>query len=364
MKPKLKFNNDISCFSKSLKNNVNLYFKNNKQKKTGTPKLFLKSSILITTFCVIYILLLTNLMHWSVNILLCLLFGVNLAAIGFNIMHDAGHNSFSSDKNLNHILSYSLNLLGGNIYFWKLKHNIAHHTFTNIEGHDHDIEVKFMRIHPDQTLKNHHRYQTVYFPILYGVSYLAWIFYQDYEKYFSQRLGKDSDKFNFPTKEKRIFWISKILHFTLFLIFPIICVGIVPTLIGLTIAGIVCGFCLATVFQLAHVVEGTEFKTIGENKVEQDWMIHQIQSTSNFATSNKFLTWILGGLNFQVEHHLFPKISHVHYPALNQIVKMTCKEFNISYNEHRTIRDSLKSHLKMIHEMSCEKPNKSKILMN
>lgn len=354
MRPKLKFNNDISCFSKSLKKNINLYFKNNNQQKTGTKKLFLKSIVLITTLLAIYILLLSNTMLWSVNLFLCVLFGVNLAAIGFNIMHDAGHNSFSNNKKLNHVLSYSLNLLGGNIYFWKLKHNIAHHTFTNIDGHDHDIEVKFMRIHPDQPLKKHHRYQTLYFPILYGVSYLAWIFYQDYEKYFRQRLGGDAGKFNFPKKEKLIFWISKIVHFTIFIIIPIIYVGIIPTLVGLTIAGIVCGLCLATVFQLAHVVKGTEFKTIGTDKVEQDWMVHQIQSTSNFATSNKFLTWILGGLNFQVEHHLFPKISHVHYPALNDIVKMTCKEFNVHYNEFRTIGDSFQSHRKMIYEMSCQ----------
>ncbi|SPZ94640.1 Fatty acid desaturase [Sphingobacterium multivorum] len=131
-------------------------------------------------------------------------------------MHDAGHNSFSDNKNLNTVLSYSLNLLGGNIYFWKLKHNIAHHTYTNIDGEDHDIEVKFMRIHHDQKLRKHHRYQRFYFPLLYGISYLAWIFYQDYEKYFRGRMGHKTEQFHFPVKERIIFGVSKLIHFSLF----------------------------------------------------------------------------------------------------------------------------------------------------
>jgi linoleoyl-CoA desaturase len=109
---------------------------------------------------------------------------------------------------------------------------------------------------------------------------------------------------------------------------------------------------LATVFQLAHVVEETEFKTIDQSKVEEEWMIHQIQSTANFATGSKVLTWLLGGLNFQVEHHLFPKISHVHYPALNRIVKQTCKEYKIQYNEFRSFWTAFRSHLKVLEALS------------
>src|SRR5690606_14511849 len=129
--------------------------------------------------------------------------------------------------------------------------------------------------------------------------------------------------------EKVIFWTSKVLHLGLFVVIPVISVGWLATLIGLLIAGAICGMCLATVFQLAHVVDGTEFKTVDESRVEEEWMVHQIQSTANFATRSKVLTWLLGGLNFQVEHHLFPKVCHVHYPALNRIVQQTCQEYNI-----------------------------------
>lgn len=352
MNTTIKFNNVNTLFSKSLKQKTNDYFKSTLQKKTGNRRMYIKAVVLLGCFVGIYSTLVFIQPHWFISILLCLLFGVNLAAIGFNIMHDAGHNSFSSNKNLNTVFSYSLNLLGGNIYFWKLKHNIAHHTYTNIEGEDHDIEIKFMRIHHDQQLKKHHRFQRFYFPILYGISYLAWIFFQDYEKYFRQRMSSNSARFHFPLKEKVIFWTSKLFHLFLFIVLPVLLVGWLPTLIGLLIAGSVCGMCLATVFQLAHVVEETEFKTIDQSRVEEEWMIHQIQSTANFATKSKIMTWLLGGLNFQVEHHLFPKICHIHYPEINRIVKQTCIEHNIKYNEFQTFWSAFRSHVGVLHAMS------------
>lgn len=352
MAPVVKFSNVNTLFSKTLKQKASSYFKNTSQKKTGNRTLFLKATILLGLFFGLYVLMVFVPMHWSLAVVLCTLFGFNLAAIGFNIMHDAGHNCFSDNKRLNTILSYSLNLLGGNIYFWKIKHNIAHHTYTNIDGEDHDIEIKFMRIHQDQKVRKYHRYQRFYFPLLYGVSYLAWIFYQDYEKYFRGRMGASSERFHFPFKERAIFWISKMLHFSLFIVVPVVYVGWLPTLIGLLIAGSVCGLCLATVFQLAHVVDGTAFKTVNAAKVEEEWMVHQVQSTANFATNNKMLTWLLGGLNFQVEHHLFPKVSHVHYPALNRIVKETCEAYKIQYSEFGTLWRAVRSHVQVIHTMS------------
>jgi len=352
MKSPIKFSKVNTLFSKALKLKTNSYFKNASKKKTGNRHIFLKASILLTLFATLYAILVFAQPHWLVSILLCIVFGINLAAIGFNIMHDAGHNSFSENKRLNSFLSYTLNLLGGNIYFWKLKHNIAHHTYTNIEGEDHDIEIKFMRIHHEQQIKKHHRFQHLYFVLLYGVSYLAWIFYQDYEKYFRQRLGKNSDTFYFPVREKIIFWISKIVHIQLFVVIPFLFVGWLSGLIGLLISGIVCGLCLATVFQLAHVVSETEFKTVESAQVEDEWMIHQLNSTANFATGSKVLTWLLGGLNFQVEHHLFPKISHVHYPAINAIIQETCKEYNIRYVEFKTFWQAFRSHYKFIQTMS------------
>lgn len=351
MNPTVKFSNANTVFSKALKQKANDYFAKSLKNKTGDSRIYVKATVLLAIFVLIYVTLVFIQPHWIISLLLCVVFGVNFAAIGFNIMHDAGHNSFSSNKKLNTVLSYSLNMLGGNIYFWKLKHNVAHHTYTNIEGEDHDIEVKFMRLHADQQAKKYHRYQRYYFIALYCVSYLAWIYYQDYEKYFKQALGKT--QFHFPLKEKVIFWTTKIIHLNVFIIIPVLCVGWLPTLIGLLVSSIVCGLILATVFQLAHVVTETEFTVVQDaERVENEWMVHQLLTTANFATKNKTLTWLLGGLNFQVEHHLFPKISHIHYPALNKIVRQTCQEFNINYIEFKTFQSAFSSHVQVIQAMS------------
>ncbi|MFD2555021.1 fatty acid desaturase family protein [Sphingobacterium tabacisoli] len=352
MKSSIKFSNADASFSKSLRHKVNVYFTANGKSRTGDWRIFLKAVILLMSMVVLYTLLLVIQPYWLISILLCIILGVNIAAIGFNIMHDAGHNSFAKRTGVNNFFSYTLNLVGGNIYLWKLKHNIAHHTYTNIEGEDHDIEIKFMRIHHDQELKKHHKFQRFYFVFLYGISYLAWVFFQDYEKYFRQKLGKKSEKFKLPLKEKVIFWTSKIVHLCLFVVIPIITVGLGPALLGLLITGGACGICLAVVFQLAHVVEGVELATVSEGLIEDEWMVHQLKSTANFAIGDRVLTWLLGGLNFQVEHHLFPRISHVHYPAINKIVKETCEEFEVKYVEFKTFGGAFKSHLLAIQRMS------------
>jgi len=232
MKTTIKFNNVNTLFSKSLKERINDYFKTNKIQKTGEKRVLTKAIILFVTAISFYITLIVIQPHWLISVVVLILLGINFAAIGFNVMHDAGHDTFSNSKRLNSALSYSLNLMGGNIYFWKLKHNIAHHTYTNIEGEDHDIDIKFMRVHKDQELKKHHSYQKYYFMVLYSISYLAWIFYQDYEKYFLEAMGSKKKSFDFPLREKVIFWVSKIIHISIFIVIPVLVVGWLPTLVG------------------------------------------------------------------------------------------------------------------------------------
>ncbi len=350
---KVSFQSSNKIFAQTLKRRVNDYFKTNNISNTGNRRLYLKSSILVSTLIGIYlVLLLSGFPIWS-KVLLCIVLGTNFAAIGFNIMHEGGHQSFSQKSWLNTISAYSLNLLGGTIYFWKQKHNISHHTYTNLDGLDHDIDVKFMRLHNDQPLKWYHKFQFAYWFLLYGISYIAWVLYQDFEKYFSGKMGVQAERKNMPRREHVIFWTTKILYVSIFLVIPVLVVGWLPALIGWLIAGVACGFCLAVVFQLAHVVEATQFPAPNQDsgKVEQEWMIHQLATTSNFATNNAMVSWFLGGLNFQVEHHLFPRISHVHYPEINKLVKATCKEFGVIYNEYNTMNEAFASHLRHIYQL-------------
>src|SRR5690606_4912253 len=326
---KVTFNSINKPFAAALRTRVNSYFKAHNIANTGNRKLYVKSTILVTTAIITYLLLVFMTPPVWLSILLCILFGVNLATIGFNIMHEGGHQSFSKRNWLNNISAYSLNLLGGTIYFWKQKHNISHHTYTNVDGLDHDIDVKFMRMHADQPRKRFHRFQFIYWFVLYGISYLAWVLYQDFEKYFTGKMGIKADRKVMPLREHIIFWVTKLSYIAVYLVIPIVMVGWIPALVGWVIAGISCGFCIAVVFQLAHVVEGTQFPTPDQDsqKIEEEWMVHQLSTTANFATKSKVVSWLLGGLNFQVEHHLFPRISHVHYPAINKLVKATCLEY-------------------------------------
>ncbi|RYY36731.1 MAG: acyl-CoA desaturase [Sphingobacteriaceae bacterium] len=350
---KISFNNAGSPFFKSLKGKINTYFTENQLSRTGGSRLFLKGLFISAVTLGLYITLVFFTPSTLPAILLCCLFGASLAAIGFNIMHEGGHQSFSKYKWINELSAYSLNCLGGTIHFWKQKHNIDHHTYTNIDGMDHDISVKFMRMSKEQPKYWYHKFQQFYWVLLYGVSYIAWILYQDFEKYFSGKMGQASKVMKLSTKEHLIFWTTKTCYIFFYIILPVIMVGWADALLGFVIAAVVCGFCISVVFQLAHAVEETNFPVpcVETNKIEEEWAIHQISTTANFATRNKVISWFLGGLNFQVEHHLFPGISHIHYPQINKLVKETCTEFNVAYFEHRTMVQAFFSHLVYIKKL-------------
>jgi len=350
---KTTFHSINKPFATTLRSRVNEYFKTRKISNTGNRKLYVKSVILVSAAVLLYIALLTWTMPILLSIVLCILLGITFAAIGFNIMHEGGHQSFSKRAWINNISAYSLNMLGGTIFFWKQKHNISHHTYTNVDGLDHDIDIKFMRMHAEQPRRWFHRFQFAYWFVLYGISYIAWVLFQDFEKYFSGKMGPQADRKSMPLREHLIFWGTKLSYAAIYFVIPILTVGWLPGMLGWLIVGISCGFCLAVVFQLAHVVEETQFPVAdGESgKIEQEWMVHQLSTTANFATGSRIVSWLLGGLNFQVEHHLFPRISHVHYPAINKLVKATCQEFGVTYLEHRTMGQAFASHLRHIYRL-------------
>jgi len=348
---KISFQSTSTPFFQALKAKVNTYFIETGKSKNGGTKLFIKGLGLVFSAVLIYFVLVFLNPHWIVAIILCAAFGANLAAIGFNVMHEGGHGSFSKFKWINEVSAYSLNIMGGTIHFWKQKHNIDHHTYTNIEGMDHDIDIKFMRMHAEQDKKWHHQFQQYYWILLYGVSYLAWVLYQDFEKYFSKKMGRSGKKMNLSVREHLIFWTTKLAYISVYLLVPILILGFWKAIIGFLIAAVVCGFTLSVVFQLAHVVEGTSFPGNINGKIQNEWAVHQISSTANFATRSKLAYFFLGGLNFQVEHHLFPGISHIHYPKINEFVKETCNEFGVSYLEHRTMLRAFISHLSHIKKL-------------
>ena len=348
-----KFPNVSQSFHKELKKRINQYFESEGKDVTGNTKLYTKAIILIVAFLSLYIHLVffTPGTFWA--LLECVLLGITTAGIGFNIMHDGAHGSFSKYRGINNIAAFTLNVLGGSSFMWNMKHNVIHHAYTNVDGVDDDIDIQpWMRMSSTQPKLLMHRYQHIYFWLLYSLLYVLWVFVLDYQKYFKQRIGAmPLKKMSFT--DHLTFWSFKLIHLFLFFVLPIMMLGFVDWVIGYLIFALVAGFVISIVFQLAHTVEHTHFPQPVDDtgKLEDEWAIHQLKTTANFAPKNKVISWMIGGLNYQIEHHLFPKISHIHYPELRNIIKQACSEFNVPYIEYPKMRQAIVSHVIFLKQM-------------
>jgi linoleoyl-CoA desaturase len=348
-----KFSHGTQSFHTELKKRISGYFEEVGKSTTGNYNLFIKAVILMVSFVFIYIHLVffTPAAIWA--ILESVLLGGVIAAIGFNVMHDGAHGSFSKYKWVNSLAAFSLNILGGNSFMWNVKHNVVHHAYTNVAGVDDDIDIQpWMRMSETQKRYRLHRYQHLYFWILYSVLYIFWIFVLDYTKYFKSKVGGMPLK-KMTLSDHLVFWGFKVFHAFLFIGLPIYMVGWYDWMISFIIFTLVAGFVLSMVFQLAHTVELTAFPVANEatGRMEDEWAIHQIRTTANFATGNPIVSWLVGGLNFQIEHHLFPKISHVHYPAISKIIRQACKEYGLVYIEYPRVRYAVASHVAFLRAM-------------
>jgi len=351
--PKVTFNNKNSVFYNVLKSEVEKYFQQKQIKKTGNWRLFIKTGVLIPVAFLLYLSLLFIHMPVALAIFLCAVLGFVLASIGFNVMHDACHGSFSSRKWVNNLFGYTLNALGGTEFFWRQKHNIIHHTYTNIDGMDDDIaKSPLIRQCETQRWVPAHRIQHIYLPLVYAITSIAWTFIMDFGKYFNQKIVKTSIQ-GMGFKNHFIFWVSKILYLAFYILIPALIVGWKAWAIGFVVLHCVFGFTLAIVFQLAHVVEHTEFDVVSDDPklIESEWAIHQVKTTANFATHNKIISWFVGGLNFQIEHHLFPRVSHIHYPAISKIVKKVCDMHDMPYHQFPTMSSAIISHFKVMRRL-------------
>ena len=354
---KLTYNNKKAVFFQALKADVEAYFVKTGKQKTGNWKLYAKTVVLISLSTGLYVGLLT--MHFPaiVGILLSALLGLTLAGVGFNVMHDANHGSYSTKKWVNELLGLTLNALGSNAFIWKQKHNIIHHTYTNVDGIDDDIaKSPVIRQCHTQVWKPAHRVQHIYLWLAYALSSILWIFVTDFVKYSSRKIYT-TEMNKMSAAEHTIFWVSKLLYVTFYIALPIYLVGAGTWAIGYLAMNVAMGMSLSVVFQLAHVVEETEFEFSGADDkiIENEWAIHQIRTTADFARGNKFISWYVGGLNYQVEHHLFPRISHIHYPEISKIVEQKCREFNVEYHAMPSMAAAIASHYRFM-KMLGKKP--------
>lgn len=350
-KGKIRFvNKDKTEFFATLRKRVDGYFKENSLSKNADSTMITKTVVLLLSYIIPFILLLTFQPGFWLSMLLWLIMGMAVAGIGMCVMHDAIHGAYSSKKSVNEYMGYTLNLLGGSVFNWRLQHNVLHHTYTNVVDMDEDIQDKLvLRFNPHGQVKGFHQLQWVYAFFFYGILTLYWVLLKDFIQFFKftkNGVNTNSTSENAVTLTKII--LLKVIYFFAMLVVPTVFLNIPfsEVLAGFLLMHFAAGLILTVVFQLAHTVEGTSHPRPNETgAIENDWAIHQLNTTVNFSRKSKWISWYVGGLNFQVEHHLFPQICHVHYPEIAPIVKQTAEEFGIPYMENETFMQALNSHI-------------------
>lgn len=339
-------------FAETLQTRVDQYFTETGQSKTGDWRLYYKGVLSLLSIIISYTVLLTaHLGLWG-NLITLFILVQSMIILAFNTMHDGGHGSFAHSKKWNDIASWSMELLGSSSMLWRQKHNILHHTYTNIDGKDDDLDIGYLlRLAPGQQHHFWHRFQAFYAPILYSLLSLYLVFWSDFKRMIQGRIG-DMPLQKRRGKEIAFFTAGKIMYFLYTLVIPSMVYSWSSVIIFFIIGHCILGLTLSVVFQLAHTVDGTDFPAPNEQgMLPWGFMEHQLRTTSNFAPKNWFATFYCGGLNFQVEHHLFYKISHIHYPELSKIVKATCQEFNVPYHCQPSMLRALWSHFNFLHRI-------------
>ena len=308
--------------------------------------MYVKTAIVFAWWLATYLLLLLGGFPPLVNLVLCLVWALAIGSIGFNVMHDANHRGYSDSARVNRLMSLSAELLGMSGFRWRTKHNVWHHTYTNIAGFDDDVETYgLMRLTPREPWKPLYRAQAWYFPLIYSGIAFDFII-RDFMMVF---MGKSDENHVYPkmsTTDKVTFWLGKLVYAVIMFGIPLLVFPWWQVLLGYVLIMLTVGLVLGVVFQLAHISGDATFpEPVGDPlHIEDEWAVHQVETTVDFAPRNRVLNWYIGGLNYQVEHHLLPHICHINYPRLAPVVAATCAEFGIHYNVYQTWREAFRCH--------------------
>jgi len=352
---KLKFSNEINPdFINLLRQNVKEYFEINHLSKNANTSMVLKSIFMFSLYLAPYFLMISGIITSSPLIFfMWIIMGLGMAGIGLAVMHDAAHRSYSKNQTINNLLAYSLNILGGSVVTWKYQHNILHHGYTNIDGYDEDINPGIiMRFDPNKPRYKMHRYQHIYGWIIYGFMSLNWAIDKDFKQLI--RYHKEGAVLSSNKSYNRLMFdliLSKLFFYFFILVIPLIVLPLPwwMVLINYLAMQFVCGLILSVIFQTAHVVPSSRyFVPNKDGNIENNWAIHQLMTTSDYAPKSKIFSWLIGGLNYQVEHHLFPNICHVHYHKIAGIVKENAYRYKLPYNVKPNFFLAIASHGKML----------------
>jgi len=343
-----------SAFHRDLRKRVDAWFEETGRGRHGDWRMWLKTATLMLGFAGTYLLFLSTDGSFAQLLPLTIPMGLFWAGLGFSVMHDGNHAAYSEKKNVNRGMGWVIDVIGGSSYLWRHKHNRVHHSHPNVVGVDDDLEAGFfLRMAPGQAWLPMHRVQHWYMWPLYGFITIKWHVLDDYVQLrqghingvpFARPKGRDLAEFV----------AGKIVFHTWTFVVPILVLDFWAALTFWLVSSFVCGLTLAVVFQLAHCVEEADFivpPPDGSEPIELDWATLQLRTTVDFAPKSALATWYLGGLNFQVVHHLFPRVCHVHYPDLAVIVAETAADHGLQYRQNPTVTSALASHFRWMRRM-------------
>lgn len=353
----LKFSALNRDFTVALNKRVNEYFKINKIARTGNVEMAVKTAVMFSLYFIPYALILSGVVSglgWMFALVVVMSLG--LAGIGLSVMHDANHGAYSNKKWINSLMGYSLNMVGANAFNWKIQHNVLHHTYTNVHEEDEDISPRgVLRLSPHSNWKWFHRYQFIYAWFLYGLMTIVWMVFKDFVRIIRyQQNGLARSNNANMVKEWLILIATKVVYVSYIFVIPFLVTPLSgwQILFGIFTMHYIAGFILAIIFQPAHVIEGTEFPLPDEDHtLENTWAVHQLHTTTNFGNRSRWFSWYVGGLNFQIEHHLFPNVCHVHYRKISKIVESTAREFNLPYKSATTFMQALTGHARLLKQL-------------
>lgn len=345
---KFKFTQSLNTpFYLELKQKVDAYFAARSNNRKANTHMYTKMILLFLLFFTSYGLLLSNALSQIQMIFMTIIFGLSNVLIAFNVAHDASHGALFKKRIWNKVFAYSFNLIGVNQYIWDIKHNQSHHAFTNIEGLDIDIEqAKIARINESSPRKWFHRYQHIYLPFFYPLASLFMIFVKDFQMFAARKYGNNVI-LTHPRKERFILFFSKFLYLTYALIIPIIVINLVwwKIVLWFVIMHLIMGVFLSIILFPAHVLDDSPFPKPDDNmEIHNSWAIHQVETTTNFAANSRLITWLAGGLNTHIAHHLYPHICHIHYYNLTKIIREVASKHEIPFRD-KTLFGALRSHL-------------------
>ncbi len=358
---KIKFANrnasafeNAGAFIDDVKGRVEEYFVSTGRSRQADWRMVLKTIVLFTIAFGSYGLILSGWFSVWGMLALAILMGAGYAGLGFSVAHDALHGAYSSNATINKLLGYTFDVTGANGYMWKITHNVIHHTYTNIDGVDEDLSVSpLIRLSPGSKYYWFHRFQHLYGFFAYGFATINWMFAKDFQQFMKKDIGPYTDK-RHPKGEIATLILGKVFVYAYMIVIPLLVLDITwwQFVIGFMAMHVTAGMILGIIFQLAHVVEGPEFPVPDEEgKMEHAWLVHEMFTTANFAKKNKVLSWYVGGLNYQIEHHLFPQTCSIHYPAISGIVQETAEKYGVPYFTQPTLFAAMGSHYRMLKQL-------------